>query len=251
MSELQQSPAPWPVRLVAVLGAMAAFVVAGVLLVGHEQPDPADQVRVEGVSSDADRAGATGFTAGELPHAGLLPEHTDAMRTAIESARVGRPERHDVPPPDAFGTTSPCAQRNRLLPRDLHPVVFESTGSPCRVARGTLDDPYVGDTERYRDEERDAVSIDRIVSSVYAWQHGAASWTAAQRRAFDRDASNLVVADARVVRAKAGRGPAEWLPPNVALRCAYAARFAEVVATYDLTLDPADQEVARRQCARA
>lgn len=188
---------------------------------------------------------------GDLPHAGLVPERTAAMRTAIEEVVVAPAVPGDAPP-GAFGPTpSRCAALDDLLPRDLSPVTYRPGSSICRVTSGVLDDPYLGRSLRYADGGSERVAVDHLVPTAYAWQHGAADWTATKRRAFALDPQNRLIADARQVRAKAGRGPAEWLPPNVALRCAYAARFAAVATEYGLTIDPADEEVARRQCREA
>ena len=219
---------------------------------------PLAEVAAGSVPDEADEAGAASFSPAELPHAGLVPEQTPAMRAAIETVPVGDPVRHDGAPAGAFdpspgsdvpGVEAGCVERNRLLPRDLAPITFGPSGSGCIVASGVLDDPYLGRTMPYLHDQRAAVAVDRIVSLDYAWQHGAARWTDARRQAFARDARNQVVVDARTVETKAGRGPGSWLPPNVAIRCAYAARFAEVATAYGLTVTEADREVARRQCS--
>lgn len=208
----------------------------------------------DGVDPDGDRP----VGPADLPHAGLVAERTDAMRSVIASAAVGPATEGSAPPSDAFsprpgdageGTPPRCAEWNRYLPRDLSPVTYRPASSGCLVARGVLEDPYFGRSMPYTAAHTERVAIDRIVSTDYAWRHGAAAWTPAQRRAFAEDPLNRLVVDARAARSKAGRGPSGWLPPDVAIRCAYAARFAEVVTAYGLTISPADREVARRQCA--
>lgn len=238
-----------------VVAVLAAALLIGAVVVIRSAPTASTDVYAGSVDladpvEPADRGGAP-VGAGELPHAGLVPERTDAMRALVGAMAVG-PSMPGTPPPGAFGPTpGHCVERDALLPRDLSPVTYHPDGSGCRVARGVLDDPYLGRSARYTDERSDRVAVDRIVSSAYAWQHGAADWSPAKRAAFALDRRNQLVVDARQAVAKDGRGPAAWLPPNVAIRCAYVARFAEIAAAYQLTVTAEDREVARRQCLAA
>jgi hypothetical protein len=246
------APAP---TMVAVAALAVALLVGAVVLI-RSAPTGSTDVVAGAVGPElvdpADPAGLAPVGPADLPHAGLVAARTDAMRAAVADAVTGPAVRSDPPPPGAFGPAPDhCAERNRLLPRDLSPITYRPRSDGCLVARGLLTDPYLGQTVRYDHDASDRVAVDHIVSLSYVWAHGAAGWTPAERRAFARDPLNLVVADARQVQAKAGRGPVGWLPPNVALRCAYVARFASVASRYGLTVTAADQEVARRQCAEA
>lgn len=241
-----------------LIGVLAlALLLAGAAIIRTVSGDGATELVAASEADPDDPAGVDPIGPEDLPHAGLLPERTDAMRAAIEAAPVGPGDPGAVAPPGAFSPAQeagaprapdPCAERNRLLPRDLAPVVYRPGTTGCLVSSGVLDDPYLGRAVPYLDSQAEQVGIDRIVPLAYAWRHGASSWTVEQRRAFARDPLNLVAVDARLIRAKATRGPGEWLPPSVSIRCAYAARFAEVATRYGLTISAADQEVARRQC---
>jgi hypothetical protein len=243
---------PEPRRPPVVLGALAAalLLVAAVSSTrAARSPEPS---RLVAAASDPNaRADADGaaFAAAELPHAGLVPERSTAMAATIESAAVGPAVRSELPPDAAFGGRfDRCADLEHLLGRDLAPVIHRPGPVGCAAIGGVLDDPYLGRTTRVADGRSGEVAVDRIVSPAYAWAHGAADWTEAQRRAFAHDPLNRVVVDARVLQTKVGRGPSGWLPPNVAIRCSYSARFAEVATRYGLTIAAEDRDVARRQC---
>lgn len=199
--------------------------------------------------------------AASAPHAGLGTARTDAMRAAIEAGRSGpadpavgpfEPEGFEASSPDGSaggaGRAQGCDAWSRVLTRDLTPVALRGGAESCEVAGGTLADPYLGGTLRYSHRHPETVAVDRIVPLEYAWRHGAASWPPARRQRFAADLANLVAVDARAVVLKDGAGPAGWLPQNVAIRCAYAARFVEVATRYRLTVAPEDLEVASRQC---
>ncbi|MRG61377.1 DUF1524 domain-containing protein [Agromyces sp. CFH 90414] len=132
-----------------------------------------------------------------------------------------------------------CDTRNDVLARDLDEAVHRN-GSDCVIARGVLVDPYTGATIRFeRGERSDRVQIDHVVALSYAWRHGASEWTADQRRAFANDPANLLAVDGRANQAKSDHGPAEW-SPTADHTCAYHAAFLAILATYDLTIAPAD-----------
>lgn len=241
-------------RTAVAVGAIAVALLIGALAVIRSIPGevPARVLTASFDGADpnehADAAG-TPVGAAELPHAGLVPERTEAMRAVIDAAAIGPALRAGPIPDGAFGESlDPCAERNHLLPRDLSPVTYRRGSTGCTVVSGILDDPYLGRSRPYTHDRADRVAIDRIVSLAYAWAHGAAGWSEAERRAFATDPLNQVVVDARVLRTKAGQGPAGWLPPDVAIRCAYAARFAEIADRYELTLTAEDRDIARRQC---
>lgn len=106
----------------------------------------------------------------------------------------------------------------------------------CRVVRGRWIDTYTG---RYFTSASD-VDIDHLVPLRWAWDHGAHSWSEEKRNMFANDRSNLFIVESDVNVEKRSRGPLDWLPPNVDIRCQYTTRFSQIVLKYDLTLEDSE-----------
>ena len=140
-----------------------------------------------------------------------------------------------------------CDQRNDALNRGLVDVVTKPGTHGCVVLSGTLNDPYTGRVISFHrgPQTSEVVQIDHIVPLAWAWRQGASTWTAQQREIFATNAINLQAVDGQANQAKNDKGPAGWLPPNSAYRCTYSTRFVEVLATYHLTIDPADAHALR------
>jgi hypothetical protein len=62
------------------------------------------------------------------------------------------------------------------------------------------------------------------------------------------DPLNLLPVEGRANGAKSDSGPASWLPPNKAVRCSYAVRFAQVAVKYELPVTTADKRIMLAQC---
>jgi hypothetical protein len=92
------------------------------------------------------------------------------------------------------------------------------------------------------------VQIDHVVPLSYSWQMGAARWNEAKRRQLANDPLNLLPVEGRANSAKSDSGPASWLPPNKAVRCSYAVRFAQVAVKYELPVTTADKRIMLAQC---
>ena len=131
--------------------------------------------------------------------------------------------------------------RQELLIRDLDGEQLDAAG--CKVLSGTLHDPYTGTTIAFRRGQHtsDEVQIDHVIPLAAAWRAGAYSWTPEQREAFANDPNELRAVDGPTNNRKGDRGPSTWLPPNEGARCAYAASWRDVAATYALDLDAADE----------
>ena len=139
---------------------------------------------------------------------------------------------------DLFGsgwlTVGDCDTRNYILARDL---TDETLISPsCKVASGTLQDPYTGKTIQFsRGAETSAdVQIDHVVALSDAWQKGAQQLTQAQREALANDPLELLAVDGDANQKKGDGDAATWLPPNKAYRCEYVARQIAVKKKYSL-----------------
>ncbi|NUT39533.1 MAG: HNH endonuclease [Thermoactinospora sp.] len=133
-----------------------------------------------------------------------------------------------------------CRTRDDLLARDGHDVVRDG----CTVTAIRLDDPYTGQTiTRPAD-----IQVDHVVPLSYAWYMGARGWRMSKRLDFAQDPLNLLPVLGTANEDKDGSGPAAWLPPRRAIRCAYAVRFAQVALKYKLPVTPGDKSVMLRQC---
>lgn len=140
-----------------------------------------------------------------------------------------------------------CDQRNDVLTRDFEPgsVRYRDGTHGCVVVSGVLHDAYTGKEIHFTKEEASAVQIDHIVARSWAWQNGAAEWSAELRLEFATDLANLQAVDGPTNASKSDDGPGtgndQWLPPNEAYTCMFLARFTYIVAEYDLVLPANDR----------
>ncbi|MEU3840926.1 HNH endonuclease family protein [Streptomyces sp. NPDC028635] len=154
----------------------------------------------------------------------------------------------DAVPGDVPYAHNGCDTRNDLLKRDGQDVRFRK-GSNCVVVSMTLHDPYTGKTIAWTKSRATTVQIDHVMPLSYDWQMGASRWAKDKREAIANDPLNLVPVDGPTNGAKSDSGPATWLPPDKAIRCAYVVRFAQVSLKYALPVTVADKQMMLRQCA--
>ncbi|MCF3963351.1 HNH endonuclease family protein [Streptomyces fuscigenes] len=140
-----------------------------------------------------------------------------------------------------------CDTRDDVLKRDGEDVKYRS-GSDCVLSSMTLHDPYTAKTIDWRKTKATAVQIDHVMPLSYDWQMGAAHWTKDERERIANDPLNLIPVDGSMNESKGDSGPAAWLPPNKAIRCSYAVRFAQVSLKYHLPVTSADKDAMARQC---
>ncbi|MDJ0319484.1 DUF1524 domain-containing protein [Pseudarthrobacter sp. PS3-L1] len=165
----------------------------------------------------------------------LLPIKGRAPKTGYDRANFGQAWM-DV---DRNG----CDTRNDILKRDLTDIVFANS-VPCKVASGTLADPYTATTISFLrgQSTSTAVQIDHVVALSDAWQKGAQQLNEEQRTAFANDPLNLQAADGPTNMKKGDGDAATWLPPNKGYRCEYVARQISVKATYSLWVTQAEHD---------
>ncbi|NMN01566.1 HNH endonuclease family protein [Bifidobacterium panos] len=130
-----------------------------------------------------------------------------------------------------------CDVREQILTRDLKNVTYQYAGS-CKVASGTLDDPYTGTTIQFVRGQRtsQAVQIDHVVALENAWKSGADQWSTAERYRFGNDPYNLLAVDGPANQDKGSASAAYWLPANASYRCDYVARQIGVKTKYSLSV---------------
>ena len=132
-----------------------------------------------------------------------------------------------------------------LIAESLEPV---QTGSSCAILSGRWYSVY--DNTETTDSSR--FDIDHVVALKEAWDSGAWSWTADQRRDFANDLSQpyfLIAVSASSNRSKSDRDPAEWLPPTGGYRCEYVRIWVAVKRAWNLSVDQAEHDAIRNTLA--
>jgi len=115
-------------------------------------------------------------------------------------------------------------------------LITQSTVSPslsndgCSVTAGQWDDPYSG--KRINDPKK--LDIDHVVPLKWAYESGAAQWSADKKRAFANDFRNLIAVSSSLNRQKGADSPFDWMPPNPSYRCDYVIKFYKIARLYDL-----------------
>ena len=126
------------------------------------------------------------------------------------------------------------------------------SGDGCRVIAGLWRDPYTGEAVA----DSSALDVDHLVPLAEAHASGGHAWSRERRAAFANDLGDpraLVAVAAAANRAKGGRGPEDWLPPNASHRCRYAADWVAVKARWGLSMDERERVTVGnllRSCAR-
>lgn len=127
-----------------------------------------------------------------------------------------------------------CSTRAEVLISESR--VQPTIESGCKVTAGQWFSFYDGVTVI----APGGLDIDHMVPLAEAWDSGASAWTPERREAYanDLDAeSSLVAVTARTNRSKADQDPAEWLPPLLDARCAYAADWVATKLRWKLSVD--------------
>lgn len=82
-----------------------------------------------------------------------------------------------------------------------------------------------------------------------AWKMGASKWTVDKRIQFANDIDrNLMAVDGSTNGKKSDKGLDEWMPPNAAYGCEYAARYLTVARDYALSVTTGDLHSASLAC---
>jgi hypothetical protein len=198
-------------RGTAVLAAASLAVLGAVAL----DTDPASAVRPPGIPSDA-------TAQSELEALTVAPERNNDSY-----------DRSLFPHWSSVGNG--CTARQYVLLRDGTDV---ETGSDCQPDSGSwqsdFDDTWTSTVSN--------ATIDHVVALAEAWGSGASDWSTAQREAFANDVESpqLWIATTSVNSSKGSYDPAEWMPPNPAVRCDYVKAWIHVKYLYDLTVDSAE-----------
>ncbi|MFI6579008.1 HNH endonuclease family protein [Nocardiopsis sp. NPDC050513] len=230
---------------VLVLVAALALYRLGVIDLA---PTETDQQRTGDTSSGAAptdppaSGGADGPEAAGSSSAGTALALLDELRVAEENDPPGY-DRSLFPHWDT-GVQDDCTTRQAVLLRDGEDVEVDED---CQPVSGTWYSVYDGETLT----EAGDLDIDHMVPLNEAWRSGADSWTTEERRRFanDLDSSQLWAVSASSNRSKSDADPSDWLPPLESFHCDYAAAWIEVKHTWDLAVDPDEEEALREALA--
>ncbi|MFJ3030832.1 DUF1524 domain-containing protein [Rothia terrae] len=224
------SASPTPVETADVSGE--AYDSADASAVATEQPNSADNAVASVDSSTTDAPGAQAA----LDKLNTLEVKGRAPKTGYDRDQFG-PAWADV---DHNG----CDTRNDILRRDLQNVMAKAGTRGCKIASGTLNDPYTAKTINFVRGQgtSDDVQIDHVVALSDAWQKGAQNISAEQREQLANDPSNLLAVDGPTNQSKSDGDAATWLPPNTSYRCDYVSKQVDVKAKYGLWVTEAEKK---------
>lgn len=196
------------IALVLVIGIVGAYKTVSI----EENKYDDSVLSVQTVSSPA------GESLASLPIKGRAPK-TDYAREQFGAG---------------WATVDDCDMRNFILGRDLTDITYVTP--TCKVAYGTLNDPYSGSTIQFirGADTSDDVQIDHVVALSDAWQKGAQQLSEADRATFANDPLELLAVDGNLNQQKSDADAATWLPPNKAYRCPYVARQIAIKKKYSL-----------------
>lgn len=142
----------------------------------------------------------------------------------------------------APGSGNGCPTRNDVLARDLQGFTADSA-TACTINDGLLADPYTGRVVDVGLTGVRGIHVDHIFPLAAAWDLGAWNWAPQRRAAFANDVDrNLVAVTGSVNSSKSDSTPADWLPPDPARHCFYAARYLTAAVAYGLSVTRADHE---------
>jgi hypothetical protein len=244
------------VRLGRLLAAAAALVVvaslAGTALVGQGLGAPADPVDVA-PSTEAAISTAPGARGLVLADPAVALSAIEALRTAnvayrsdYDRAAFGQAWSDDQ---DELYGHDGCDTRNNILRRDLVDVEVRPNTNECVVIAGRLDpEPYTVTVRQFTKAHADELQVDHVYPLAASWDAGASAWSPQQRIAFANDPLNLLLVDGGLNQAKGASTPAKWMPPNRAVGCSYAYRYALVAAKYALPVSVADRVTMTNAC---
>ncbi len=191
------------------------------------------------------------------PRSTRTPAHT---RTPAGPTDTPRPTRTPAPTRTATGTPIPptataasanglgvrIGPENRCSHYDSDDYPYPQSVEPRIVSQqgGRIYGPYSG---AYFASIRET-DIEHIVARSEAHDSGLCGRGSAEKRAFARDLLNLTLASPRVNRhQKSDKDLAQWLPDLN--RCWYVNQVVLVKRKYDLSMDRAEAETARRVLA--
>lgn len=218
---------------VIVVGTIVLALLAGAMPRMIAESLPINQP----VVSDGEKpeAGAEGAVQTSSPALNALEELAvkgRASKTGYERSQFG----------SGWSTVNGCSTRDIILYRDLENASLDGA---CKVASGTLNDPYTGTVIQFTRDQSSVVQIDHVVALSDAWQKGAQALTPEMRKQLANDPLELIAASGAENQAKGDGDAATWLPKNKGFRCEYIARQIAIKKKYTLWVtEPEKQAMA-------
>lgn len=177
-----------------------------------------------------------------------------AARQLASLTVVPRPRADPSYRRDAFGPAwadydgNGCRQRVDALAQtvDRGRPYTEVRRGRCRsdVIAGTWHDPYTGQTMTFTNvkdqQQAPQIPVDHIVALASAYRYGAREWTGEHRLQFATDLDNLQPTSRAANSAKSDNDAAAWRPKSP-YQCAYATRYVQVKAEYQLPVDRSEK----------
>jgi hypothetical protein len=216
-------------KLRLIRSLVAAFVgialITGAVVIDTGPKDTlGDNIQTQQASGQASKALETLDIKGRAP------------KTGYERSQFG----------NGWAAWRTCNTRDRILARDMADVTYQL--DTCKVASGTLQDPYTGNTMFFvrGPESSQEIHIDHVVALSDAWQKGAQQLTPERREQLANDDLNLLAVEGKANQQKGDGDAATWLPPNKPFRCQYVARQVAVKAKYTLWVTQAEHDTMAR-----
>lgn len=139
------------------------------------------------------------------------------------------------------------ARQEALVAESTVPVTFKSD-KQCRVATGRWVGPYTG-TEV---DDPGKLDIDHMVPLANAHRSGGWAWDRDHKAAYANDLTypgHLIAATAAANRAKGGKGPEDWRPPEESYWCTYAVDWTNIKIKWGLTATQREWDALREMLA--
>ena len=136
-----------------------------------------------------------------------------------------------------------CDARREVLIAEA--IEVPRVGSSCALSGGRWYSVYDGATETGTGSGFD---VDHLVPLAEAWDSGADGWDSNTRRRYANDLGyehSLVAVSSSSNRQKGAADPAEWLPPDVSVRCWYAEAWIAVKTRWELSVDAGELQALR------
>ncbi|MET9556758.1 HNH endonuclease family protein [Streptomyces sp. NPDC006645] len=165
---------------------------------------------------------------------GQLPEEVESrngcQRTSFRHWNVG------LDPADG------CHTRSEVLLSEA--LESPQVSGSCALSGGRWFSYY--DEQTVTDPAK--LDIDHMVPLAEAWDSGASAWTGQRREAYANDQdveTSLVAVTARTNRSKAGKDPADWLPPATGQQCRYVGEWVATKLRWNLSVDKRELEALK------
>lgn len=142
--------------------------------------------------------------------------------------------------------------RAKVLARDSKTQVGFADTNPCRVATGTWNDPYSGNTYTNSDD----VQIDHVVALKNAYDSGAYNWSNKFRCLYTNFTSyknHLLSVSGIENNRKSDKGPDRWMPSNTKFACQHLQNWLAVKFLWKMNMSDTEsrsitQFVSRYRC---